>query len=242
MNFGHKNKIERLLPVESDETLVIAPSGGIFSIPQKTRGIYDELGRRQGKHTAVSSGSCRLFPETMSLCTFKDDCLIHIKQYKKQDSKFYKCLECDIKNNRVVGYFFAITHGQIYDGIVDSDKNFTGWCCTQTQKKWYMQGLCHGVCQEKSWYNGERTIFKSTYDHGHLDGLYSCAGKTFYKYGYIKDGQVVVEHELNADKYPVLKKLGLIGWLGEFLTYSQQKKIKSHFDNHTQRYNYRSGR
>ncbi|MBR5129723.1 MAG: hypothetical protein IKV03_00655 [Alphaproteobacteria bacterium] len=233
------NRCDVIQDVVMSEGIIVSPNGAVFGIPEKTQGARDEKGHRQGEHKALYLGDGKVFYDTESRCTFVDDELTRLVQYKKIGENIVKCLDCEIKSGKVVGSFYALANGERYEGTVSSDGSFTGKCLTPASNRWYMNGLRHGEQKEWTFYGGEVVTVKKNYNHGYLDGEFSISGKTLYQYGYIKNGTIVFEKEVDFDCYPILKKLSLVGTLGALMTYGERKILRHTLSNIDEKSYYR---
>lgn len=240
MGILSNKELERVLPVVTEEGLIIAPNGNLFDIPFYIHGKRDREELRQGRCRAISPSTGKMFPEVISDCWFKDDQLIRLVQYKKVGSKSIKCLDCDMQDGRVLGNFFMRSCGEEYNGNIGSDGAFTGWRRSAYEKKWYINGLCHGTSLGIGLCCGEDTYFKHTYDHGVLNGAFCVWNNSFYRYGYIKDGNTLVQRELSSDDYPLLKKLKLFAVFGHLMSYHDRMIMKQSFDIRNERNRYRN--
>ena len=226
--------------VVMSDGIIISPNGAVFCVPEKTQGIRDEQGRRQGEHKALDLGDGKVFYDTISHCTFVDDELTHLVQYKKIGINMIKCLDCDIKSGKVIGDFYVVGNGEKYIGSVSSDGTFTGKCLTPASNKWYMNGLRHGMQKEWIVYGGKWSVVKKRYNHGYLDGEFSISSNTSYQYGYVKDGKIVFEKSVNFDHYPIVKKLCLVGIVGALMTYPERQVLRYTLSNIDEKSHYRS--
>lgn len=226
MKMFNFNRCDRIQDVQMLDRVIISPNGALFFVPEKTKGGVDAQRRPHGEHEAFCESDGKLFPDTKSICDFVHGELVHLTQYKKIKQNMLKCLDCNIKNGRIVGNFYVVGNGEKYVGDVASDGTFTGKCITMASQKWYMNGLRHGLQTEKIVRDGGWVTIKKNYNHGYLDGEFSVFGKTFYQYGYVKDGKVIFERTVDFNNYPILQKLNLVGVLGALMTYPERQVLK----------------
>ncbi|MGN1062810.1 MAG: hypothetical protein ACI4QM_00595 [Alphaproteobacteria bacterium] len=172
-------------------------------------GCTDTQGRRQGRYRGFARNMVQ--GDVFITADYENGDLRHIRQYTANaQQKHVKYLDCEVVKQHPRGFFYYDDGVVKWDGRVDEQGNFSGWCHGASYQGFYICGLKHGQhiecdCQTKK-------VKMVTYDHGYTNGPFfvRSADEHVYGYHYIADGQVHSKiNTISAKDYPLLKKMGL---------------------------------